>query len=334
MLLAESIVHTLNPFALRIRGDFGIRWYGLAYAVGFLVAWLILRTLAARRKILLTPVQVGDFLFYAVVGVVVGGRLGHVLLFDRPQLTTFHVEFPWWGVLDIHRGGMSSFGGIIGVVLVSWLYATRHRVPFLHVLDFSAFAVPPGLAFGRLANWVNQELWGRPLPKSWWGDPPWWSTKFPQEALAPDFPRLVELAPLRRSGIVDPAAPFPQSIVDACYSGNAAAVKALVPHLTPHWPNQFMQAITDGPMLLAILAVVWLKPRKPGVIAGWFLASYGVLRFGTEQLREPDHDVLRMGPLTLPMLLSLGMVIVGSILAFASSRRIDAPLLGGLRGTR
>lgn len=330
LLLSESIVHTLDSFAIEFGGGYGIRWYGLAYAAGFVVGWLLLRWLARRESILLTPVQVGDFVFYVVLGVVLGGRLGHVLFYERDLITSVHAGFPWWGVLDIHKGGMSSHGGIIGVALAALLFARRYGIPLLHLMDCAAFGAPPGLAFGRLGNWVNGELVGKPLPASWWTDPPWWSTKFPREALESGFPRLADLAPLRRSGIVDPALEFPRSLVDACYAGNAGAVKALAPHLTPHWPNQFLQAITDGPILMAVLIVVWWKPRRPGVLSGWFFSTYGVLRLLTEAQREPDHGVFRIGVLTLPMLLSLGMVLFGAALAVACSRRSGQPVIGGI----
>lgn len=328
LTLGESIVHTLTPFALEFGRGVGIRWYGLAYAAGFAVGWLILRWLAGRGSILLTRSQLADFVFVVVLGVIVGGRLGHVLLYDRHLLWTFHADFPWWGVLDIHHGGMSSHGGIAGVALAAFIYARRSGIPLLHLLDCAAIGAPPGLAFGRLGNWVNGELWGRPLPEARWADPPWWSTKFPREILDPDFPRLDALAPLRRSGLVDPAAPFPRSLVDACYRGDQAVIDALAPHLTPHYPNQFLQALTDGPILLAILCAVWWKPRRPGVVAGWFFASYGVLRMGTEQLRQPDEGVFTLGPLTLPMLLSLGMIIGGAALVVFASRRKVAPVGG------
>jgi len=334
MTLAESIVHTLSPFALDLGGGYGLRWYGLSYAAGFVAGWLILRWLAARGSILLSGPQLADFVFVVVVGVIVGGRLGHVLFYDRALLWTFSSAFPWWGVLEIHHGGMSSHGGIIGVALAILLFSRRSGIPFLHLLDCAAIGSPPGLGFGRLANWVNGELWGKPLPAEQWLSPPWWSTKFPREILDPAYPRLDALVPLRRSGVVDPAAPFPRSLVDACYRGEQQAIDALAPHLTPHYPNQFLQALTDGPILLAVIVVVWWRPRRPGVVAGWFFASYGVLRMGTEQLRERDAGVFTMGPLTLPMLLSLALVAGGVALAlFAASRRSVEPI-GGIGRAR
>jgi len=326
--LAESTIHTLNPFAIDF-GGWGPRWYGLAYVTGFVIGWLLLQWMAKTRRILLTPPQVGDFIFYLIVGVIAGGRIGHVLFYERYLLWTFMPSFPWWGLLDIMHGGMSSHGGIVGVALASILFARRARVPFLHLMDCAAIAAPAGLCLGRIANWVNGELLGRPLPESMWTHAPWWSLKFPRDVLDTDFPRAAELAALRRPGIVDPAAPFPDSIVIACYQGKQVAIDALAPLLTPRWPNQFFQAITDGPILFAVLVLVWWKPRRPGVVAGWFFATYGCLRLLTEQFRMPDHGVYRIGVLTLPMLLSVAMIALGSTLAIWSAQRRHADRIGG-----
>jgi phosphatidylglycerol:prolipoprotein diacylglycerol transferase len=113
-----------------------------------------------------------------------------------------------------------------------------------------------------------------------------------------------------------------------CYGGDAGVQAKVAPLLTAYWPNNFAQALTDGVVLFALLALVWWKPRRPGVITGCFFAFYGVLRLCTEQLREADAGVFRMGPITLPMLLSLGMVVGGAAGAWWCGRRSVA-VMGG-----
>lgn len=317
MFLAESIVHTVQPFAIDFGGGFGVRWYGLSYAAGFVAAWLIIRLLARSGRTPLTPPQIGDLMTYLVVGVIVGGRLGDVLFYHQSLLWKFTGTFPFWGLLEIHKGGMSSHGGIIGVIVACILFARKQRVPALHVTDLACIAAPPGLALGRLANWVNGELPGKALPAAMQVDAPWWSVKYPEEVLSPDFARMAELAQLPAvRALASRAATTGESLAEttyqACYSGNRELVEQVAPLLTALYPNNFIQAATDGIGLgLAMLAVA-IVPRKPGVASGAFLAAYGALRLFSESYREPDTGVLTIGPFTLPMLLSLGMLAVGA----------------------
>ncbi|MGA0287921.1 MAG: prolipoprotein diacylglyceryl transferase [Phycisphaerales bacterium] len=325
VLLAESFVHTLDPFAFEISPGVGPRWYGLSYLAGFVVGWLILRAVAKRGLIALRPEEVGDLLTWLVVGVVVGGRVGHVLFYDRPLLWTFDSSFPWWGLLAIHRGGMASHGGLLGVILAMWLFSRRRGMRFFEVADAVALATGPGLGFGRLANLVNGELPGKPLPTSMQADPPWWSIKFPEEILDPNFANAARLDALRP--MVDPLRPFPESLVEAAYAGRDGVVEALAPLLTATWPSQVLQAITDGVVLPIVLAAIWWRPRPAGTVAGAFLATYGVLRIGTEQVRAADPGVFTVGPATLPMILSGLMVVAGVAIVIAVRR---SPRDGGI----
>jgi len=326
VLLAESYIHHIDPWVLRFSDGFGIRWYGVAYLTGFLVGWLLLRWMARSGRSLLTTAQVGDFVTFIVLGVLLGGRIGHVLLYDRWLLWEFSASPPWWGLLAINRGGMSSHGGIVGVIVACIWFGLRRGLPVWHLLDLVAFASPAGLGLGRVANFINGELWGRALPASMREDPPWWSIKYPEEILGSQFDTS-RLAPLE--ALVTPSDSLAEAIVQAAQSGRVVVLERLAPLLTPHWPSQVFQAITDGILLSLLLCMVWLRPRSPGVVASWFLIGYGGLRFMTEQFREPDHGVFRLGELTLPMLLSLSMVAVGAILLILIVRR-NQPRIGGL----
>jgi phosphatidylglycerol:prolipoprotein diacylglycerol transferase len=115
----------------------------------------------------------------------------------------------------------------------------------------------------------------------------------------------------------------------ACYGGDVVVREKIAPYLTAYYPNNFLQAISDGVVLFALLSIVWLKPRKPGVITGWFVLGYGSLRLATEQFREIDPGVFMIGPVTLPMLLSMLMMLIGAVICVASSRRNISPM-GGL----
>lgn len=325
--MIAALVHNLSPFAFEISPGVGIRWYGLAYAMGFLLGYLLLRALAKRGRIALSVVQVGDLMTYLIAGVVIGGRVGHVVFYEPYILISFHAEFPWWGLLDIHKGGMSSHGGIIGCAAAALLFARRINVPFLHIADCTAFGAPFGLCLGRLANWVNAELWGKALPEAMQASAPWWSVRYPSEVFEPTF-ASERLKPLQ--SLVNPSEPIQDAVYRAAMLHRHDVLTKLEPLLTAYYPNNFIQAFTDGPFLFAAMALVWMRPRKPGVISGVFLIAYGAARMTSEQFRAVDEGVFMVGSVTLPMLLSLAMIAVGIALCIWAGRR-TCEKIGGMR---
>ncbi len=151
----------LDPIAFQI-GPLAARWYGIMYAVGFSLAWLLGRRRAARPGSGWKPEQVDDLITWLVLGVILGGRIGYVLFYDLSH----YLENPA-DMAAIWRGGMSFHGGVAGVVAVCWLYGRRIGKNLLQVGDFIAPLVPPGLFFGRLGNFINGELWGRVADVPW-----------------------------------------------------------------------------------------------------------------------------------------------------------------------
>jgi phosphatidylglycerol:prolipoprotein diacylglycerol transferase len=155
-------VDNLSPFAIRFSGNIGIRWYGLAYVLGFVAGgWLMMRYHQKGRSSLPAG-QVADFIVALVVGVIVGGRLGYFLLYDldlflHDPLVLFRV----W------EGGMASHGGFVGVVMAIWWFSWRTGLSFLHLFDLVASTSPAGLFLGRIANFINGELWGKVSTVSW-----------------------------------------------------------------------------------------------------------------------------------------------------------------------
>lgn len=150
----------IDPVAISL-GPLVIRWYALAYIAGLLLGWRYCRYLASRGGPV-TPDAFDDFLTWATLAVVIGGRLGYVL-FYKPA---YHLANPL-EILMVWQGGMSYHGGMIGVLLAIFLYARRHKIPGLALGDLVAAATPIGLFFGRLANFVNGELAGRPSDVPW-----------------------------------------------------------------------------------------------------------------------------------------------------------------------
>ena len=156
-------VDRLDPFVVHFTGRFGIRYYGLAYAIGFVVAAWLLRAYARAGRSLLPSAKIADFMVAAVLGVVLGGRIGSYFLYDGWR--SFGSD-PL-AILRVWDGGMSFHGGLLGVILaVSW-FARSEGIPLLHVWDLVASTAPAGLLFGRVANFVNGELWGKPTDVPW-----------------------------------------------------------------------------------------------------------------------------------------------------------------------
>lgn len=324
-LLAESYLHSLDPYAVEFSGGFGVRWYGLAYVAGFLIAWWMTWSLARSRRCLVDPRSVSDMMIYIILGVLLGGRLGYALFYDPYLFIGFSDSFPFWDLLAIHKGGMASHGGMLGVIIALLIFGARHRLPLMHPVDIGAFIAPPGLMLGRLANFINGELWGKPWTGE--GEAPWWTVKYPTEIY--ERPDEIDLSPLRSTLGGDTS--FHERVVTEAYAGNEQVIEVLEPQLTSYLPSQIFQAMTDGPILLLLLALVWLKPRKPGVIAGSFLVFYGGMRIFTEVFRQPDEGVALFMGLTRGQQLSIIQVLGGLLLILLCSMRRGTPV-GGLVG--
>ncbi len=329
MLDLAAYLHRLDPFAWRISGDFGIRWYGLAYAAGFVCLYVFAMMLARRRRIAMTTEQVGDFVMYAVAGVLIGGRLGWVLFYHPAALWTFTSTLPWWEVLAINRGGMASHGGMLGVIVAMYIFSRRNRIDPFALLDVSSLLVPFGLFFGRLANFVNGELRGQPCDPSF----PL-AVKFPQEIVedwgvaqfreAHGLNTYFNIPPLRweeflnavESGSRDAIIRFTQyqqDLLVAVRAGNQQVISIVEPLLIARHPSQLYQAFAEGIVLGAVLFFIFfvLRPKRHGIIGCWFLIVYGILRIITEIWRVPDEGIDRVMGLSRGQWLSVAMVVAG-----------------------
>jgi phosphatidylglycerol:prolipoprotein diacylglycerol transferase len=156
----------LNPVALKL-GPLSIRWYGLAYITGLLLGWRYTVWLARQKRFnppgsRPAPEDLDDFLFWAMAGVLLGGRLGIVIFYKPSEYLADPIS-----ILRIWEGGMSFHGGMLGVITALILFALKRRIPFFRLSDLVAAATPIGLFFGRIANFINGELWGRPSDVPW-----------------------------------------------------------------------------------------------------------------------------------------------------------------------
>ena len=142
--------------------------------------------------------------------------------------------------------------------------------------------------------------------------------------------RLDAIEPLRN--VLPPMSPevFPSRVVEEAYEGNEQVIDTVQPLLTPYYPSQLFQALTDGPLLIALMFIVWWKPRRVGVPASWFLLGYGVMRIASEGLRQPDEGVAQLAGFSRGQVLSVAMVVIGAALLVWCSKRANASKCGGL----
>jgi phosphatidylglycerol:prolipoprotein diacylglycerol transferase len=152
---------SINPVALQL-GPLAIHWYGLMYLIGLGLAWGLGRYRAKHSKGVWTTQEVGDLIFYAAIGLIIGGRLGYVIFYAWPDFIA-HPSI----VFKIWQGGMSFHGGLLGGLLACWIFARHKSKSFFQVIDFGAPLIPLGLAAGRLGNFINGELWGRTTTAPW-----------------------------------------------------------------------------------------------------------------------------------------------------------------------
>jgi len=151
----------IDPIIISIFG-LKIRWYGMMYVLGFLAGWWLARRRSRQPWSTITPQQVDDLVFYAMLGVIAGGRLGYILFYGWANMA----EDPLY-IVKIWQGGMSFHGGLTGVLVAMWLYGRKLGRTMWQMTDFVAPLVPLGLGFGRIGNFINGELWGKPTDVPW-----------------------------------------------------------------------------------------------------------------------------------------------------------------------
>ena len=323
MTLLAAWMHDLDPCAVHAFGRCLIRWYGLSYVAGFVAAWWIIRTQIKRGRAPWSELtKAGDLVFAVAVGAVVGGRLGYILLYDPPILWSFSSSPPWWGVLMLQNGGMASHGGMIGVIVAALVVARREKAARLEVTDLLALAAPPGLFFGRLANFINGELLGRVVAAP--GEPaPAWAVRYPQELLTRQAPVLspeqeAALRTLAYEAAPDAETRFDQlsALVVAAHQGAGDLAGRLEPLLSARHPSQLYQAMAEGVVLFAVLWAVRARSARAGGVTAAFLLVYGVLRVATEYWRLPDDHlaVQRVLGLSRGQWYSAAMILAGAVL--------------------
>ena len=166
-LMAIMPFPNIDPIAFAI-GPVAIHWYGLAYVAGIMIGWYYARLIAGNDSLWpgnvspITKAQLDDFVVWVALGVVLGGRIGYILFYDMPAI----IESPIRAI-QIWNGGMSFHGGLAGTTIAMIIFAKRNKIPLWNLFDIVAAVVPVGLFFGRIANFINGELWGRLTDVPW-----------------------------------------------------------------------------------------------------------------------------------------------------------------------
>lgn len=268
-------VHDLDPVLLHLWGPLAIRWYGLAYIAGVISGYFLLDRWGRRGRYPLAGEELQRFMVAIVIGIMAGGRFGHVLFYDWVNFSRNPLVF-----FKLWEGGMASHGGMMGLAVAAAIMSRRLHAPLLALTDGLAAVAPIGLGLGRLANFINGELWGRVTTVPW-------AMIFPQEA---------------------GYAPGETVSVDTIVALQAQG------YLLPRHPSQLYQATLEGALLLVVLLLAyrssWARAAS-GRISGLFLGLYAVVRFASEFLREPE--IVHFGWLTQGQLLSLLLLLPGSL---------------------
>ena len=338
-------VHNLDPFIWQIYGQFGVRWYGLAYVGGFAVSYFIVNLLVKNKKNVLPSELVIDFIFYGALGTMIGGRIGYALFYKPELFVQWRSKLPYWDLLAVHEGGMASHGGIIGIAIALAIFAYKLKkqntnISFLHLWDLAVVSGGVGVFFGRLANFINGELYGRPVQSA-----VAWAVKFPREIL--DWPAqagtpIKSLSALVTQWGVSDAQwnswvmtsdqrmyDYLFKIIDAIQEGNESLRQGIEPLLLARHPSQLYAAFFEGIFLLVILLWLWRVPRKPGFLASSFLMLYAAGRIFDELFRMPDADIgFQWLGLTRGQWLSVAMFIVG-LGSFIWVQKRNVPAIGG-----
>jgi phosphatidylglycerol---prolipoprotein diacylglyceryl transferase len=276
------ILHQIDPIALSL-GPLQVHWYGIMYLLGFGLAWWLGRLrIRAGRLPGVDEQGFGDLLFYGMLGVVLGGRIGYVLFYSFGEL----LDDPLM-LFRIWEGGMSFHGGLLGVLAAALWWARRHRLHFFDVADFIAPLVPAGLGLGRLGNYIGGELWGKFTGADW----------------GVVFPRAREFAGWSEAQL---QAQFASGALD---------------RFARH-PSQLYQAALEGLAMFCILWWFSSKPRPRYAASGMFALLYGVFRFLVEFVRVPDAQLgyLAFGWLTMGQVLSLPLIAIGLFWLWLSRR--------------
>lgn len=257
----------ISPIIFSV-GPLAVRWYSMAYLAGIVFGWLMINRNVEKNKLGLEKPQVEDFMFYLTLGIIIGGRLGYAIFYGGRGM--------WlepWHLLEIWKGGMSFHGGAAGVIVATWLYSRKIKYSFLRLTDLVVLYAPIGIFLGRLANFANDELWGRVSTVPW-------AVKFPSGGYVPRHPSqlyeaffegLVMFAVLNwlwRYKKVRDAKGFVSALFVVCYGCFRIAMEQFREpdaQLGFFFGHITMGQMLSVPLIVVGLFVIWRVFKRPAV---------------------------------------------------------------------
>ena len=278
-------------------GKFPVRWYALSYICALLMGWRLALALVQRPALWggsspATRDDIDDLLFYVTLGVILGGRIGYILFYQLPHQWEQTTADPM-SLLRIWEGGMSFHGGLLGVVVAIFWVTRQRKISLLSIGDIAGVVAPLGPLFGRIANFINAELYGRPTPEG-----SSWGMIFPEGYVPGSTPSA-----------------YNWGTGEWVYRGDEVA----------RYPSQLYEAVLEGlipAIVLPILVWRFKALQRPGLIAGLFLLFYAFGRTVSEQFREPDAFVQGLPEwITMGQILSIPMWIGGAWLVWNALKK-------------
>ncbi|MDX2050065.1 MAG: prolipoprotein diacylglyceryl transferase [Rickettsiaceae bacterium] len=253
----------IDRYIIKFSDKIGVTWYSLSYVAGILIGWKYALYLIKKTHAKISEKDLDDFVTYAIIAIIIGGRLGYVFLYDPVRYLSNPIE-----ILKTYEGGMSFHGGLLGLIITCYFFCKYKNIRFLEFSDILVQAAPIGLGLGRIANFINAELYGSVTNMPW--------------------------------GVIFP------------YAGTL-----------PRHPSQIYEALTEGLLLLLILAYFSHAKdlyKQEGRITGLFLILYATARSFCELFRIPDFVFLS---LTSGQIYSIPMIFFGLFLLIRKTAHND-----------